>query len=126
MRVSCRFVMVSAAMFTGIVPAYAGSVPLSDARTAPTQIAALAPGRVSSSAMALPNLAVFSPESRPYTSGFSPRGGSANTVRATHFQVWAGYDASVALHPYTSNIGPDPEAAPIQPSHYERVPFTDW
>lgn len=125
MRVSCRFAVVSAAMVTGIATAYAGPVPRSDAGSAPTQIAVLAPGRVSSSAMALPNLTVFSPESQPHTSGFSPRGASANTVRASHFQVWGGYDASVALHPYTSNIGPGPEAAPIQPSHYERTPFTD-
>jgi hypothetical protein len=125
MRGSCRFAVVSAAMFTGIATAYAGPVPLSDAGTAATQIAALAPDRASPSVTKLPNLTVDPRESQPYTSGFSPRGGTANTVRATHFQVWGGYDASVALHPYTSNIGPGPEAAPIQPSRYERAPFTD-
>jgi hypothetical protein len=57
-------------------------------------------------------------------------------VRATHFRVWAGYDADVALHPYTSNCGPCPEGqigtgcgeshgTMIKPSKYERSPFTD-
>ena len=125
MRIYCRSAMVSAAMFTGIAMAYAGPMPLSDAEAAATQLAALAPGRASPGAAKLPNLTVDPRESQPYTSGLSPRGGTANTVRAAHFQVWGGYDASVALHPYTSNIGPGPEAARIQPSRYERAPFTD-
>jgi hypothetical protein len=125
MNVSCRFAVVNATMFIGIATAFAAPVPRSDAGTAVTQIAALAPGGVSPSAIALPDVAVYAPESQPYTSGFSPRGGSGNTVRAAHFQVWAGYDASIALHPYTSNIGPGTEAARIQPSRYERAPFTD-
>ena len=125
MHIPCRFVLVSAAMFIGIAAAYAA--PVRDSGVAPTatQIAALALGGASANAIALPDLAVYASESQPYTSGFSPRGGSENTVRATHFQVWAGYDASVALHPYTSNIGPGTEAAPIQHSRYERAPFTD-
>jgi|SRR5215469_10752829 len=53
-----------------------------------------------------------------------------------HYQVPAGYDADVALHPYTSGFGPCTEGAspsqgchnatshPIPPSHYERPPFT--
>jgi hypothetical protein len=125
MNVPCKFVVLSAAMFTGIAAAYADPVRLSDDGTAAPQLAALAPAGASPNAVALPDLTVYAPESQPYASGFSPRGGSANTVRAAHFHVWAGYDASVALHPYTSNIGPGPEAAPIQPSRYERLPFTD-
>ena len=58
------------------------------------------------------------------------------TVTAPHFRVPAGYDADVALHPYTSGLGPCPQAAapdqgchhstsqPIPPSHYDRPPFT--
>jgi hypothetical protein len=125
MHVHCKFTVVSVVMFTGIAIAYADPVQISDVGTAATQIAALAASDASPNTIALPDLAAYAPESQPYMNGFSPRGGSANTVRATHFQVWAGYDASVALHPYTSNIGPGPEAAPIQPSRYERAPFTD-
>jgi hypothetical protein len=52
-----------------------------------------------------------------------------------HYRVPAGYDADVALHPYTSGIGPCTEGAvpdqgcrhpaktPIPPSHYEQPPF---
>jgi len=51
-----------------------------------------------------------------------------------HYQVPAGYDSDVTLHPYTSGIGPCPEGPQpdtgcwrptrrIQPSHYERPPF---
>jgi len=119
MSIPCKFTLVSVAMFIGIAIAYADPVQLSNVAPA-TQIAALAP-----SATKLPNLTVYPAVRQPYTSGFSPRGGSENTVRAIHFRVWGGYDASVALHPYTSNIGPGPEAARIQPSRYERAPFTD-
>jgi hypothetical protein len=125
MHVSYKFVVVSAAMVIAIAAAYADPVPSADAGTAATQLAALAPAGASPNAVALPDHAVYAPESQPYASGFSPRGGSANTVRAAHFHVWAGYDASVWLHPYTSNIGPGTELAPIQPSRYERAPFTD-
>lgn len=53
-----------------------------------------------------------------------------------HYRVPAGYDADVALHPYTSGLGPCTEGAvpsqgchqatghPIPPSHYDRPPFT--
>jgi len=53
-----------------------------------------------------------------------------------HYRVPAGYDADVALHPYTSGVGPCTEGAspsqgchqetshPIAPSHYEHPPFT--
>jgi len=52
-----------------------------------------------------------------------------------HYRVPAGYDSNVALHPYTSGLGPCPEGAnpsqgchhptgnPIPPSHYEQAPF---
>jgi hypothetical protein len=60
-----------------------------------------------------------------------------NGGRATpHYAVPAGYDSNVALHPYTSGLGPCTEGAvpsqgchqatshPIPPSHYDRPPFT--
>jgi hypothetical protein len=55
---------------------------------------------------------------------------------APHYRVPAGYDGDVALHPYTSGLGPCTQAAvpdqgcrhatghPIPPSHYDRPPFT--
>lgn len=57
-------------------------------------------------------------------------------VTAPHYRVPAGYDADVALHPYTSGLGPCTQNAvpdqgchhaqshPIPPSHYDRPPFT--
>lgn len=57
-------------------------------------------------------------------------------VTPPHYRVPAGYDADVAMHPYTSGFGPCTEGAnpsqgchnatshPIPPSHYERPPFT--
>jgi len=51
-------------------------------------------------------------------------------VPSTHYQVPPGYDADVAMHPYTSGLGPCTEGAspsqgchhdtgkPISPSHY--------
>ena len=71
----------------------------------------------------------------PYTSGAGPRASSMNNIVAPHYQVPAGYDADVAMHPYTSGIGPCTEGAapsqgcrhptghPIESSHYERMPF---
>jgi hypothetical protein len=62
------------------------------------------------------------------------RGGP--TPNPGHYRVPAGYDADVALHPYTSGIGPCTEGAspsqgchhatgnPIAPSHYEQPAFT--
>ena len=57
-------------------------------------------------------------------------------VTAPHYRVPAGYDADIALHPYTSGLGPctpnavpdqgcrHPESHPIPPSRYDRPPFT--
>jgi hypothetical protein len=125
MHVPCKFSVVSTVMSTVIATASTNPVQLSVAGATATQIAALAPGGASPNAIRLPNLTVFPPGNQPYTSRSGPRGGSANTVTVAHFRVWAGYDANVALHPYTSNLGPGAEAAPIRPSHYERAPFTD-
>jgi hypothetical protein len=62
-------------------------------------------------------------------STFSLRASSANTVRADHYEVPPGYDNDVALHPYTSGLGPCPQGGPgklacssevIPPSHHNR------
>ena len=125
MYIRCKFAVASLAMFTGVATPYADPVQLSDVGMAPVQIAAAATSDVVPNAIALQDRTLYAPDSQPYTSGFSTRGGSANTVRAPHFQVWAGYDSSVTLHPYTSNLGPGTETVRIQPSRYERTPFTD-
>jgi hypothetical protein len=71
----------------------------------------------------------------PYTSGHSQHASSLNNLRVPHYKVPVGYDSMMAMHPYTSLIGPCTEGAtpsqgcrhasgaPIQPSHYERPPF---
>jgi len=100
-----------------------------------TQVAALSSGNAPT-AMTLPDVTVIAPKIPSYTGRFGARPGSAHTVRATHFHVYAGYDANKSLHPYTSNMGPCPEGTTgagcdrpfgkvIQPSHYERSPFTN-
>lgn len=71
----------------------------------------------------------------PYVHGQGPRASSMDRIKPEHFTVPVGYDFNVALHPYTSGIGPCTEGAspsqgcrhptgnPIPPSHYERAPF---
>jgi hypothetical protein len=71
----------------------------------------------------------------PYTSGRAQRPSSLNHIPFQHYKVPVGYDAAVALHPYTSGFGPCAEGAspaqgcrhptgnPMPPSHYERSPF---
>jgi hypothetical protein len=70
----------------------------------------------------------------PYTSGHAARPSSLNHIAFQHFKVPAGYDSNVAMHPYTSGMGPCTEhhdlgCGPssrgwvIKPSQYERPPF---
>jgi hypothetical protein len=71
----------------------------------------------------------------PYTSGRTQRPSSLNNILFQHFKVPPGYDAAVALHPYTSGLGPCTEGAqpsqgcrhptgtPIPASRYEHSPF---
>jgi hypothetical protein len=70
----------------------------------------------------------------PYTSGHVQRPSSLNHIAFQHFKVPAGYDGNVAMHPYTSGLGPCTEhhdlgCGPssrgwvIKPSHYEQFPF---
>jgi hypothetical protein len=66
--------------------------------------------------------------SQSVASTFSPRVSSQNTVQTEHYQVPPDFDSDVALHPYTSVLGPCPEGGPgkvvcsdmIPPSHYNR------
>jgi hypothetical protein len=64
----------------------------------------------------------------PYTSGHGPRPSSMHTMKAEHYKVPPGYDANVALHPYTSNFGPCPNGGTglcsrAASSYYEIWPF---
>ncbi|HEY1795903.1 MAG TPA: hypothetical protein VGG57_07270 [Stellaceae bacterium] len=70
-----------------------------------------------------------------YDTGHSPKVSSEHYIQPSHYQVPAGYDGMVAMHPYTSGMGVCTEAAspaqgcshptgtPIPASHYDRVPF---
>ena len=59
-------------------------------------------------------------------SAFSLRVSSEHTVRAEHYEVPSDYDSDVAMHPYTSGLGPCPHGGPekvvcgdlIPPSNY--------
>jgi hypothetical protein len=101
----------------------------------PVQITALSTTDSMSAdrAITLPDV-VVTPQ--PYARGSSPRPSSENRIPVSHFRVWLGYDSQVALHPYTSGLGPCPEGGSgagcepwhgslIKPSHYERPPFTN-
>jgi hypothetical protein len=71
----------------------------------------------------------------PYTSGHAQRPSSLNHIPFSHYKVPVGYDANVAMHPYTSGMGPctdnaqpaqgcrHPQSTPIPSSGYERAPF---
>ena len=45
-------------------------------------------------------------------STFSLRVSSEHTVRADHYDVPPDYDNNIALHPYTSGLGPCPHGGP--------------
>jgi hypothetical protein len=122
MNIFWKPAVLSAAMLTGI--AFGASA---DPGTTTLQIAALPQGGATSAVVKRLDVSVDPPERHPYASGTGP----ANRVGSPHFRVWAGYDADLALHPYTSNLGPCAQGAGgscaivIPPSRYERPPFTD-
>jgi hypothetical protein len=71
------------------------------------------------------------PSMMPYSSNVGPRVSSHNTIPYIHFDVPAGYDDNVAMHPYTSAISPCTEGGTgsgcnrptgkiILPSHYNK------
>jgi hypothetical protein len=57
----------------------------------------------------LPDVNVFGLKThpRPYsTPGVGPRVSSFGTIKGEHYEVPPDFDANVALHPYTSGMGP--------------------
>ena len=114
-----KSVIASALVFT------VGGISLSASSQAVAQVAP-----PPAAATALPD--VFVPGAHGY-GGYTTRAAPGRS--APHYRVPAGYDADVALHPYTSGLGPCPQGAtpsqgchhptghPIPPSHYDRPPF---
>jgi hypothetical protein len=122
MRIYHAF-FASAAILIGIT-----AVAFADPKSPGLQIAALPPGNRAATVTSPPAIANLSSASIPRE---APSGAGDR-----QFRVWPGYDSDVALHPYTSNMGPCPEGANgggcgpthgeiISPSHYERAPFMD-
>jgi hypothetical protein len=92
--------------------------------SAHVQLGAISPDKATPDTVTLPSVTVI--EHAPVANA-TPAAPSPG-----HFEVWTGYDSDVALHPYTSGLGPCPQKvftagchAAIAPSHYERPPFTD-
>jgi hypothetical protein len=129
MNISLRPLSLSAMIFAAIVTA-ASADPIQ-------QVSQAAAG---AAAVTLPEVVVRprpdpSWYDDPYTSGRAQRPSSLNHIPFQHYRVPAGYDAAVAMHPYTSGFGPCTEGAapaqgcrhptgnPIPPSRYERPPF---
>jgi len=80
-------------------------------------------------AIALDPPAAHNPASISVARTLSLRVSSENTVRSEHYEVPPDYDSNVALHPYTSGLGPCPQGGPgklscssevIPPSHHNR------
>jgi len=77
-------------------------------------------------AIAIDPPAAHNPISMSVIRTFSPRASSGNTVKAEHYEAPPGFDNDVALHPYTSGLGPCPHGGPekvvcsdlIPASHY--------
>jgi|SRR6202041_1262880 hypothetical protein len=130
-----RSVTVGAVIFTALVTAaHADPVSQSNIPVATPQIA-----QMTAPSVKLPPVVVHPvPQSwnyDPYTDGHGPRPSSMNSRKAEHYKVPVGYDSNVAMHPYTSGIGPCAEGAapsqgcshptgkPIPASSYERPPF---
>jgi hypothetical protein len=119
-----RTFFISAAILIRITAA-ANASPVPEQSPGP-QFVALTPGNWAATVISPPSIVNLPPASIPRE---SPAG-----TRNDHIRVWPGYDSDVALHPYTSNMGPCPEGllgagcSPthgdiIPPSHYERAPF---
>jgi hypothetical protein len=92
----------------------AGSVAAvpSGARQLPgRQIATLPPANAAPmrDSIALPGVSVVTPYLRPYTSHLGPKASPNGTLRVEHYPVPADYETNVALHPYSSRIGPPVE-----------------
>lgn len=115
----------------------ADPLPSAEVDPLPLQLAALPPAKDEPrNLVSLPAIVVRPMPNAASIWGSSPRAGHPQAVVAPHFRVWTGYDVAVALHPYTSGMGPCPEGScgsgclpekgeVIRPSHYERSPFSD-
>jgi hypothetical protein len=138
-KVARSAMSIAAMVLTAATVANADSISSAKIGPQPTQLAALAPpaGEAPNS-ISLPPVVVHPNDGEASIWRSGPRTGWTPRVAAPHFRVWAGYDLAVALHPYTSGIGPCPEGSNgagsgcspghgevIRPSHYERGPFTD-
>jgi hypothetical protein len=89
------------------------SSPLSSSQPPRRELAALPPANAvpAPNRVTLPQVTVFGfkIDPRPYSSsGVGPRVSSFGTVRTEHYQVPEDFDANIAMHPYTSGIGPWP------------------
>ncbi len=103
-----------------------GSGPLGSCQSPGREVAALPPANPAApNSVTLPEVNVFGPAPRPgyYMAPYVNAFGYKTMVE--HYQVPPGYDADVALHPYTSGIGPWPGPGATMivvrtPSHYNR------
>jgi hypothetical protein len=89
------------------------ATPLGSGQPLGRELAALPPADAAPApnSVTLPEVTVFGfrNDPRPYSrSGMGPRVSSFGTVRTEHYQVPEDFDANIALHPYTSGIGPWP------------------
>jgi hypothetical protein len=106
----CKSTILGAAFLAGVAIA-ANADPLCRAPTGPCQLpgapqlVALPPSNAASApdSVILPEVTVFAPYS---SRGVGPRVSSFGTIRTEHYQLPPDYDANVALHPYSSHLGP--------------------
>lgn len=118
------------------VAAHDASRQPAEIRPAAAQLAALGSQSATPTLLTLPPVTAYPRKVEPHAPDLGPRAASVGALRVPHFRVWDGYDLDVALHPYTSRIGPCPEGSNgsgcgqpagqvIKPSRYEQTPFTD-
>jgi hypothetical protein len=136
MSISLKSASLGVAMLAAAIVTAANA--RADAGTPMQQVAQIA--GAAAGAVTLPEVMVHpSPQPGwyydPYTSGRAQRPSSLNHIPFQHYNVPAGYDAAVAMHPYTSGFGPcimgatpaqgcrHPTGDPVPPFHYERPPF---
>jgi hypothetical protein len=129
--ISRKVAGLGAAIFASVL-----AIATANASVTHQELVALSGGANSVSAT-LPDVTISPPApfASFYDTGHSPKVGSEHYIPASHYTVPPGYDAMVAMHPYTSGFGVCTEGAspaqgchhptgtPIPPSHYERMPF---
>jgi hypothetical protein len=105
----CKSMVLGAAFLAGVAIA-ANSAPLCRTPTGPCQppgpqIAAPTASNAAPApdSVTLPEVTVLAPYS---SRGVGPRVSSFGTIRTEHYQLPPDYEANVALHPYTSRLGP--------------------